>query len=413
MKMNKFFMLGLAGLAFAACSNEESVVDTGFPKGEAALSIRLISPTTKTSAQTTDVVTVTGPVVITVVDDNGQQQISLTQTQLAEVLKNQNPEVIRFWNVNGPQKVIVQMNGGQKSYSSYAINKNEEVTMIAADPESEITEVKHSVNMQSVSAITAYGETSTFKAAGTGTPDLDDDVYETGASQEDVGHIYEIYQAEVQLEIPVARLEVSGICHTPAHITTTTDCGFATLTIDGVYMDNIMANGASVAGDLIDPTKRTDYKFPGVETGVDLSGVDAVLSETISSESFLQNKSWPVAGQTYGYNFYAPTAEQITGLTTDEQKEAVNPKFKIYFATATGKDGNILAQPRYAMITKYKDTDGNGIVLTAGTVYRITSAELSDDYIISPEGGEKVVGVEVVVTQAQWTVKTITAEWEQ
>lgn len=411
MKMNKFFMLGLAGLAFAACSNEENVADMGFPKGEAALSIRLVSPTTKASTQTGAAVTVTGPVVITVVDDNGQQQISLTKEQLAEVLKDENPEVIRFWNVNGPQKVIVQMNGGQASYSSYAIDKEEEVTMIAADQESGITEVKHAVDMQSVDAIAAYGETSTFKAAGTGTPDLNDEIYETGASQEDADHVYEIYQAEVQLEIPVARLEVSGIRHTPAHITTSDDCGFQSLTIDGVYMDNIMANGALTANDLIDPTKRVDYKFPNVTAGVDLSGTDAVLSEAIPTESFLQDKSWPDAGLAYGFNFYAPTADQITGLTTDEQKEAVNPKFKIYFKTATGKDGNVLAQPRYAMITKYKDTEGNAIVLTAGTVYRITSAVLGDEYIIAPEGGEEVVGVEVVVTQAQWTVKEINADW--
>ena len=55
MKMNKFFMLGLAGLAFAACNNEEDVVNNSFPDGTGVVSVKLINPAlTRTITDPTD-----------------------------------------------------------------------------------------------------------------------------------------------------------------------------------------------------------------------------------------------------------------------------------------------------------------------------------------------------------------------
>ena len=45
MKLNRFFMLGLAGLAFAACSNEEEPgINNRFPDGTGAVTVKLINP---------------------------------------------------------------------------------------------------------------------------------------------------------------------------------------------------------------------------------------------------------------------------------------------------------------------------------------------------------------------------------
>ena len=71
MKMNKFFMLGLAGLAFAACSNEEEV--TSFPDGGGAVTVKLVNPSvlTKTVTDPTvgnDNVTITGDITISLYD---------------------------------------------------------------------------------------------------------------------------------------------------------------------------------------------------------------------------------------------------------------------------------------------------------------------------------------------------------
>ena len=396
--MNKYFMLGLAGLAFAACSNEEDATSnaTLFPEGNGALSIRIVNPVaaTRAVAGTTQNVTVTGPVTITLEAGNGNKTINLTAEQLEDAVGDQPKEEIKFWNVQNPTKVTVSMNNGAATYSTVSITED---------------------YMQSVANVAAYGETTDFVAAGLGTPDLDDDIYEEGATGDDEGKQYEMYKATVQLAIPVARLEVDGITHVQSHITTPVDCKYATLSIDGVYMDNIMPNGADVTL----PTSRVGYKFPG-DTGETAEGIDAILSEAITDgTSFLVDASWPtVEGQVYAFNFYAPTTEQATAFTTQDQKNAINPQFKIYFKSATGKGNNVIAAPRYAMITKYRAAGSTnpadpGIVLEAGKVYRIVDAVLDDENIIGHEGGNTQYGVNVVVEEAVWTVETIKADWAE
>lgn len=133
-----------------------------------------------------------------------------------------------------------------------------------------------------------------------------------------------MYEATVDLKIPVARLEVSNIKHKKE--VESVKCEYATLTIDGVYMDNIRPTGT---GDL------TDYKFPG-DNGGTASGTDAILFDAIPAEGNANNfmdydLSWPAAdedgkAQVFAYNFYAPE----TGDDT-----SVNPIFKILF-----QDGN-------------------------------------------------------------------------
>ena len=67
------------------------------------------------------------------------------------------------------------------------------------------------------------------------------------------------------------------------------------------------------------------------------------------------------------------------------------------------------------MITKYKETAENGggeiTKFEPGHIYRITSAQLTDENIIGDEGGNTLYGVEVTVEEATWNVKTIEADW--
>lgn len=417
MKLNKFFMLGMAGLAFAACSNEEDAISNGnlFPEGNGALSIRIVNPvTTRTASATTQNVTVTGPVLITLTDDNGKHYISLTADQLAAAVGD-GTEEIKFWNVRNPQSVEVAMNGGQASYASVQINETDDTDVsMSMGGESSVT---HKRNMQGVANVAAYGETSTFVSKGLDTPDVDDNVYEEGATAADKGKQYEMYEATVHLAIPVARLEVSGITHV-THTNSGNDvCKYASLSIDGVYMDNILPTGSEVAS-----ATRTDYYFPGDdEESQTASGVgDAILYEAITSASFLTaGAKWPSEeGQVYAFNFYAPTATEAANITTQEQKNAINPQFKIYFKTATGTGNNEIAAPRYAMITKYRasnstDPNDDGIVLEAGKVYRITDAVLDDENIIGTEGGNTMYGINVVVEEAVWQIENIKADWAE
>lgn len=56
---------------------------------------------------------------------------------------------------------------------------------------------------------------------------------------------------------------------------------------------------------------------------------------------------------------------------------------------------------------------GNSIILQNGHIYRIVDATLDDKNIIGDEGGNTLVGVEVTVKEAEWTVETIEADWAE
>lgn len=380
MKMNKFFMLGLAGLAFAACNNEEELSNQ-LPEGTGAVTINIVSPAMTRSVETgttNNSVTVTGPVTITLAATTGGGSITLTEQELAD----QNS--VTFWNVESPTKVTVTMNDGKNSYEGDA------PTIFKG---------------KAPASIPAYGETSSFTlTSGTASPgEKGGSDYETGANADgsDNSKVYQLYTASVQLAIPVARLEVSGIKHVDAD-----PCKYQTLTIAGVYLDNVYATGAGVtyadgAFSCASGTP-TDYSYDG-EHGI---GIEAIWKDAAVTTNFLTADAvWPeTAGQAYSYYFFG--ADGAGNL----------PKFKIYFDTSLAKDeDHPLPAPRYAMITKYKETAENGgseiTKFEPGHIYRITSAQLSDENIIGDEGGNTLYGVEVTVEEATWTVKTIDAEW--
>lgn len=283
------------------------------------------------------------------------------------------------------------MNGGVASYDN--------VNIKGGTPELQVLPA----------AIPVYGSTTTFTATTTtGSPDIDSD-HEAGAQTGDQNKKYQIWTASVNLEIPVARLEVSGITHVTHTGIEPDKCKYATLTIDGVYLDNVKpTNKAS----------RTDYQF--IEEGAG-TGAKAILSEEIKgSPSFLDGSVWPNEvrpEQAYAFNFYGASEDEKSAAEAKEDAteksaaiQALNPKFKIYFATATGSSQPV-TQPRFAMITKYKDGDGNEIVLQNGKIYRITEAELTDENIIGDEGGNTLYGITVTVVEASWTPVDIKADW--
>lgn len=394
MKISKSLFLAFAGLGLFACSNEEFNENQPL-EGVGAVSIKIEAPTMTrsflgTSGESVKVVPQADTKVkVKLSASSGEQTIELTPDQWLE------GSVVTFWNVENPTGVTVEMNGGVASYDAV------DIATLQAMP----------------TAIPVYGSTTTFTATNRNeSPDLEDD-HQTGANAGDATKKYQIFTAEVQLEIPVARLEVSGIKHV-VHANTSEDkCMFATLTIDGVYMDNIKPTGAG---------SRTDYQFVAGGNG---TGDEAILKEAISApdnDFMAASAVWPKeSGNAYAFNFYAPTKEEIEAAekVVDEEetedidealvaKQALNPKFKIYFATATGATDPV-TQPRYAMITNYKDEAGNSIILKKGTIYRITDATLLDKNIIGDEGGNTLYGVEVTVKEAEWTVETIKADWAE
>ena len=380
-------MLGLAGLAFAACSNEEDAInnDNTLPEGVAgAVSIKLVSPTMtraiENATQGTDPVTVvpaTGTTVdITLSAATGGATISLEPGEW------EAGKVVTFWNVTNPTGVTVSMNGGVPSYD--AINITGDTPELQVLPAS----------------IPVYGSVAQEDIVLTDnedTPTSTTDDHENGATQADVDNkvAFQMYEATVELEIPVARLEVSGIKHGTGDF-------FSALSINGVYMDNYKLTNSS---------NRENYRYYGDTKGL---GKDGVLYTPITDNTDFLSTSvtqWPEAGKAYAFNFYGATETEVTGAQTSDQKQALNPKFKIYFENATAADGSVISTPRYVMITKYTSNGTDDIVLQNGHIYRITDVTLNDDNIIPNEDGKEVYGVTVTVQEATWTVDDIEADW--
>lgn len=410
MKLNKWFMLGMVGLAFTACSNEEDVTGSKFPAGNGAVSIKIVSPTiTKGIGGENDavvpVVPGTGSNVVITLTDNSTTKPTQTITLSADNWGT--GQTVTFWNVTDPQKVEVSMNGGKATYTT--------------------SDVVQGDDLQEVAYVPAYGATDTFNPQDrVGSPDMDNDNkdgagVETGAVAEDENKTYQIYTATVEMAIPVARLEVSGIKHiTTGHATG--DCAYATLTIGGVYLDNVIPTGDGVTYTqaVADPETPAyfsvsilapaDYRF---EDGVEETGTGdpAILFNSAADDNFggsdflATDGVWPTTGNAFGYNFFGASGEDNL------------PKFKIYFSESVAADDtHPLPAPRYAMITKYWKNVDKTEELTEfkpGTIYRITSATLTDDNIIGDEGGNTLYGVEVTVEEAQWAVQTIYADWAQ
>lgn len=356
MKINKLFLLGLAGLAFTACSSDEENQGSNL-SGNGVVEVRIVNPTTRTLSDATS-----GDAgdKITVVPADGYYTVKLTAatgSATKQVTADDIRDgVVKFWGVKGPTKVEVWINDGDTKATGTASIE----TLQGIAPEN----------------YPAYGSSEAFNL--------------TGKTETNEGKTYEMYSASVDLKIPVARLEVSGI----THVDKDGNCSYGELTIDGIYLDKIsLTDGGAIV----------DYSMPAImdADGQTVVTPAPVLWDQIASASFLTPGAvWPAVAtpaQCYNYYFY-PKANQI-------------PVLKIYFANAKHANDptQVYSEPRYAMIKSYNG-DPN-FQFEKGKIYRITNVELDDDNIIGDEEGNTLYGVNVTVTEASWTIADLSAEW--
>ena len=353
MKMNKFFMLGLAGLAFAACSNDEDATNNAL-QGNGAVTVKVVSPMTKMVGDATT--EQDGEDRIPVVPQDGKIYVKLTAGtgSATQTINANDASEVTFYGVTNPTLVEAWVNEGDTKALGTTV----------------ITDLQN----YEPKAIPAYGST--------------DQINPAGRVEMNSGVTYEMYEATVEIEIPVARLEVSGIKHVN-HTTAGTTCKYSELTIDGIYLDKVKST---------DKGGIVDYHMPAVGNEGEDGYIPApILYDEITSASFLDAGSvWPATAnpaQCYYYYFY-PDAAQM-------------PILKIYFANAAGI--NNPSEPRYAVIKSYNG-DAN-FQFEKGTIYRITDVTLKDENIIGDEEGNPTYGVDVTVVEAQWDVETITGEW--
>lgn len=405
MKMNKWFMLGMVGLAFTACSNEEEPgINNGFPDGTGAVTVKLVNPALTKAIETptggtagTTTIAITGDLTVSLYEKSDLEADGVTPKTTAQPKKIvidadavEDDTELKFWNVTEPGLITVSINGGQKDYSTTSID----------DPK-----------LQSLpTSIPAYGETTDFNlTANTDSPvyannnNGTNDGTEAGAEKKDESTKYQMYTASVKMAIPVARLEVSGIHHKQDHGQET--CEYTKLTIGGAYMDNLYAQGGAYVENgskYSTGINCNDYCWLKDDTGNNANGTGdtALLKSEITGEesarSFLTG-NWPADDKAFAFNFYVG---------------AEMPVFKLYFDKATGTSTNPKSEPRYAMITEYKLNGQTLDEFEAGKIYRITNAELVDGNILGDEGGNSLYGVVVTVEEATWSVVDISASWK-
>lgn len=357
----KSLLLAFAGLGLFACSNEDLNEGKNLD-GNGVVEVKIVSPSDMSRA----IVAGTdgaGPVLV-----QGTITVKLTATsgdQTATIPADGGQHTVKFWDVKGPSKIEAYINDGDKVIDGVSIDAT--TPDMQAMPEN----------------IPAYGSTTDIKLNGE---------IETHDTKN-----YEMYKATVQMNIPVARLEVSGICH-KKHAGEPDDvCEYSKLTINGIYLDKIYATkGASAV---------TDYHYPevkDVEDGTTLIPAPILWSEITEHDSDFMNQDvkWPaVAGegekqQVYAFNFFP----------------GAMPILKIYFAEATSSvEGVIKSQPRYAVIKSYNGDED--FTFEAGKIYRLTDVTLSDKNILGDEEGNNLYGVDVTVKEATWSVVPITGEW--
>lgn len=363
MKFSKSLLWAFAGLGLFACSNEEVVPEGGNMEGNGVVEVKIVTPNSMsrtlvaaTPGNNGDKVQVKGKMYIKLTTGTGikEQTVDLDDNATGTT-------TVKFWGVQNPTKIEAWVNDGDKVGDGTSII-NESAPAMQAMPE----------------AIPAYGSSETFTL--------------TGRMETNEGKSYEMYTTSVAVKIPVARLEVSGIKHVTHPTSDEATCKYDDLTIDGIYLDKILATKGA--------TSVTDYKYPEVVGGEGVTAIPApILWDAINTPNdFLATGAvWPAdSEQAYAFNFYPDAAHM--------------PILKIYFATATASDqDNPVSQPRYAVIKSYNgDTE---FKFEAGKIYRITDVELSDKNIIGDEEGNNEYGVDVTVTEAQWTIVDTTADW--
>lgn len=321
-------MLAAAGLSFAACQKN---VDTNKIEGPVALTINVAAPSTKAITDGT-----AGDNNSTIDIATATVEVKLTATNGGTDWTTITGSTHTFYDVENPTKVEVRINNGQETYTDLTALKD-------------LTPA----NMQ------AYGASTDFTFAGT---------------TENEGKTYDKYTTTVTAQIPVGRIEVSGIKH-KAH-DDGKQCVYSVLQIEGLYFDAAATT-------------------PNTPANVDFESATDGLNKAIFTGDFLTVPSFPENNKVAAFNFFPSDAM---------------PVLKMVF-TGTTKDGKLTGATRYAVVKAYK---ANGTPLTAfeaGKVYRITEVSIADDDFTGDESGNTTVAVEVTVDVQDWTIVDTTVEF--
>lgn len=374
MKTLKSLIMLCAGLSFCACNSDN---EPQLPEGTGAVEVTIVPPatraTTETSGDNGAKVEVTGDVYVTLTAEEGGGTLKIDQADFS------SNKTVKFWNVTNPTKVEVSMNGGVASYDEVSITESESQVSYTVGFET-TTEETVKRNMQAAPAsIPVYGEAS-----------IGNGLSLTTNIEENDGMKYQMYEAKIQLTIPVARLEV--IVKRESASTE-----YSTLNACSVYLDNIKPTGNAELTNYISSKDAAKSS----ENNSTATGSNAILEDAFDSSVPFIAADAEIPGnlQAFAYNFYG------------SDNAADVPHFKILFKDAVKTDGTTIPTTQYAMITQYKEGE-EVIALENGNIYLVT-AVLADNNVQPDESGDDIsYAVSVTVEKAEWTIKDVTGVWE-
>lgn len=350
MKLNKYFMLGLAGLAFAACSNEDEV-GNDLSQNSKTITVKIETGGYTTRASGNEAWT-NGA--------NNQSQITVNTVTLylldkdgaivdTKTLANKLSDT--FHGVSGTVTKIAAVANCQPTASGTWANVVVETFDVADYQTAENTPV--------------YAEAVDITYKNTDTQDG-----------------YPMYEATLQLVTKMSRIELSG----NLQCTNLTESAYKTLTLEYVGINRANTK-FTLKGIGSDPHPVTD-NLPGFpDTGTPTAFYDAAATPA----PVLDDKNTSVAlGTSYGYS--------VCGM----------PELLLRFDSEpidNVTEGYIIYDPAYLKITGFKTADGNVVAMEPGKIYQITDLEFTEENITTLEKDK--ICITATVSVAPWDIVAV------
>lgn len=382
MKTLKSLLMLCAGLSFCACGSDN---EPQFPEGEGAVEVKIVAPQTRAATEGDNegtTVEVTGNIYVTVVHNGGAQWTQKVASGETSV---------KFYGVINPTMVKVSMNGGKDSYTfNELIASSTSATYTLKDAfGQDAGTATETFDLQAIKTIPVYGEA---EPTLTGTIEQPAD-QPAGASKK-----YQMYTATVNLEIPVARLEVSI---DRGNVASTQ---YQSLNAIGAYLDKLNSAGVTYTGGSypnITPSTVNNYYYDSAYYGDAFTAQGTAVSplkQALTSTPFVAGDA---KTEVVGFNIYGTPAANV-------------PHFKFIFTGAQAADGQTaVPSVMYAKIISYKEVGGTApISLDNGEIYQIIGLDVVDSNInMMEDDGSLEFGLTATVVKANWTIKQITGNW--
>ena len=348
MKMNKFLMLGIAGLAFAACSNEEDAIVGGDADNKTMIvSIAGIGADTKAAtpgdkwSADTDAKDNISSLTLFFTDANGVVKYKYEADKAGEV-----DEWNALFSATG-----VKFIGLTGVTAVHAIANDAEAASLAVNQNINTLKTKYADQDLAIekTAVVYVGSDKTITPFTPEPSDATETVTLEGAGEE--GNFY--YTAEIQLKPIISRIQINSIKVKTSGSVTFGDQGKYTLTwnnfkptLNGIYLNNIATEFTDFAGTVNALSKNTTYLQTianGAWTlgGSDMAANAAYVSFASSNYGELltygteQNQETPLTigeGKCIAFNVFVPLDVEDADAEMDEWASTNNPTIHFQFA---------------------------------------------------------------------------------